>query len=61
MKIGSERKLVHVDHLVKVFEGASISDSQELIISLPFLILNKFIQLFGIFVRIITELYKKIE
>jgi len=35
VKIGSERKLVHADHLVKVFEEASISDSQELIISLP--------------------------
>jgi len=35
VKIGSERKLVNADHLVKVFKEASISDSQELIISLP--------------------------
>ena len=35
VKIGCERILVHADHLVKVFEEASISDSQELIISLP--------------------------
>ena len=34
MKISSHRRLVHADHLVKVFEEASISDSQELIISL---------------------------
>ena len=35
VKIASERKLVHSDHLVKVFKEANISDSQELIISLP--------------------------
>ena len=29
MKIGSERKLDHVDHLVKVFEQANISDSED--------------------------------
>jgi len=35
VKIGSERKLVHADHVVKVVVEASISDSQELIIFLP--------------------------
>jgi len=35
VNIGTERKLVHADHIVKVFEEAGISDSQELIISLP--------------------------
>jgi len=35
VKIGSEKQLVRADHFVKVFEEASISDSQELITSLP--------------------------
>jgi len=35
VKIGSERQLVHADQLVKGLEETVMSDSQELIISLP--------------------------